>query len=304
MREYLFNDKEFINLLKNDKLVVIDGGARGTIFTPMNHIDKAIIQVIRFEPDADATIVNDSDDIVISKALWNKSQQIDVNIAIQGSASSVYPFNSKLQQYIDPKIESRKTKKRVTVDAISIDECLEQYNIKTIDFIKLDIHGAEYETLEGASEVLKNTLGLLIESWIVPVHIGQKTRGDVERLALDKGFYVFEENVVAKWGRNSNLFLKRQPIAVDTLFFNDTLLHDSIISKVKLIKLIGLADLFRHYGFATQLTKYGAEKGLIDKTLESKILNHLKQQGKITLIDRIREKLIRLLNNKNECTFK
>jgi FkbM family methyltransferase len=304
MKEYLFNDKDFIELLKDNRLIVIDGGARGTVFNPMNFINKAVIQVIRFEPDADATIVNNSDDIVISKALWNKSQAIDVNIAIESSSSSVYPFNSKLQQYIDPQVDTRKTKKRITVDAISIDECLEEYDIKTIDFIKLDIHGAEYETLEGASKALKNTLGLLIESWIIPVHIEQKTRGDVERLALDNGFYVFEENVVAKWGRNSNSFLKRQPVAVDTLFFNDTLLNDSVTSKVKMIKLIGLADLFRHYGFAVQLTKYGVEKGLINKSLGNKIFNHLKKQGKITLADRVREKLMRLLNEKNECAFK
>ena len=238
MKSYLLNNDKIVELLSDNKLVVIDGGARGEVFKPMNLIHKSIIQVIRFEPDAGANIVNNGDDIIISKALWNQQQSINVNIAIEPSSSSVYPFNEALQAYIDPMKDTRKTAKVVTVDTISIDECLEKYPIKGIDFIKLDIHGAEYEALEGASKALKNTLGLLIESWIVPVHVGQKTRGDVERLALNNGFYVFEENVVAKWGRKADKFLKRQPIAVDTLFFKDTLLNDAIIDKIKMIKLI------------------------------------------------------------------
>ncbi|MFT6938130.1 MAG: hypothetical protein ACJA1N_002436 [Saprospiraceae bacterium] len=118
MKNYLLNNSKVVELLSNNKLVVIDGGARGEVFKPMNLLNKSIIQVVRFEPDADANIVNDSDDIVISKALWNKSQAIDVNIAIEPSTSSVYPFNTKLQTYIDPQLATRKTKKTVTVDAI------------------------------------------------------------------------------------------------------------------------------------------------------------------------------------------
>jgi FkbM family methyltransferase len=304
MREILLNNDKIVNLLKNDKLVVIDGGARGTVFKPMNLLKKSILQVIRFEPDADANIINDSDDIVISKALWNKSQSIKVNIAIEPSSSSVYPFNERLQKYIDPQVNTRKTKKEVVVDAMSIDECLKTYNIKGIDFIKLDIHGAEYETLEGASEVLRNTLGLLIESWVVPVHIGQKTRGDVERLALDNGFYVFEENVVAKWGRKPNLFLKRQPIAVDTLFFKDTLLNDIVDNEIKLIKLIGLADLFNHHGFALQLLEYAKEGQLISTEILQVISSHLNESGKVSLKDKIRAKLIRILSESDDCAFR
>ena len=271
MRKVLLNNDKIVNLLKNDKLIVIDGGARGTVFKPMNLLDKSILQVIRFEPDADANIVNNSDDIIISKALWNQSQSIEVNIAIAPSSSSVYPFNEKLQQYIDPQVDTRKTKKNVTVEATSIDECLRINNIKGVDFIKLDIHGAEYETLEGASESLKNTLGLLVESWVIPIHLGQKTRGDIERLALDNGFYVFEENVVAKWGRKPDLFLKRQPVAVDTLFFKDILINDVIDNEIKLIKLIGLADLFNHNGFALQLVEYAKKHELINKEIQGMI---------------------------------
>lgn len=304
MRKILLNNDKIVNLLKNNKLVVIDGGARGTVFKPMNLLKKSILQVVRFEPDADANIINDSDDIVISKALWNQSQSIKVNIAIEPSSSSVYPFNERLQKYIDPQVNTRKTKKEVIVEAMSIDECLKMYNIKGIDFIKLDIHGAEYETLEGASEVLKNTLGLLIESWVVPVHIGQKTRGDVERLALDNGFYVFEENVVAKWGRKPKLFLKRQPIAVDTLFFKDTLLNDIVDNEIKLIKLIGLADLFNHHGFALQLLEYAKEGQLINTEILQVISSHFNQRGKVSLKDKIRAKLIRILSESDDCAFR
>jgi len=304
MRKILLNNAKIVNLLKEDKLVVIDGGARGTVFKPMNLLNKSILQVIRFEPDADASIINDSNDIVVSKALWNKSQSIDVNIAIEPSSSSVYPFNEKLQQYIDPQVHTRKTKKTVTVEAISIDECLATYDIKNIDFIKLDIHGAEYETLQGAKEVLKNTLGLLVESWLIPIHSDQKVRGDVERLALDNGFYVFEENVVAKWGRKPNSFLKRQPVAVDTLFFKDTLVNNAITDELKLIKLIGLADLFNHNGFALQLLGLAKKNQLIQEDILKVIAIHFDKKGKASLKDKLRSKLIRILSENDDGAFR
>jgi hypothetical protein len=146
-------------------------------------------------------------------------------------------------------------------------------------------------------------LGLLVESWIIPVHLEQKTRGDVERLALDSGFYVFEENIISKWGRKTDRFMKRQPVAVDTLFFKDILLNNAINDKVKIIKLIGLADLFGHYGFAWQVTKYAIDNKILDKFWEGLILKHLESKSEMKLSNRLRAKLIRIVNQLNDCAF-
>lgn len=305
-KKYLLNTDAINEILHKNKIVVIDGGARGEIFKPFNLLNKNILQVIRFEPDPDATVVNTSDnDLIIRKALWKNDQEINVNIAYAGSTSSVYPFNRDLQKYIDPHYEVRKTKKVVVVDAVSLDTLKESKQIPPIDFIKLDIHGAEFEVLEGAKEVLKNTQGLLIESWILPIHKGQKVRSNVEALAFDKKFYVFEEYRRSEWTRMSTQYAKKQPVAVDTLFFKDPLLDNSIKDQIQAIKLIGLSELFGHDAYASQLTDYFESNKILDLKWHQFIKQHLIKNRQSL----IKVKILKTMENLSKqlfdtCTFK
>ncbi len=305
MKNYILNESAIIDILKNDKIVVIDGGARGELFAPFNFVNREIIQVMRFEPDVDAEVVDStSNDLVFRKALWNSRGQIDINIAIQGSTSSVYPFNVELQKHIDPYINVRKTKEVVTVDTISLNELVEENNSMKIDFIKLDIHGAEYEVLEGASEVLKSTLGLLIETWVIPIHKGQKTRAHVEALAFDSGFYAFEEYSRSNWARKRDKFIKRQLITLDTLFFKDPILDKNVTDKVAAVKLIGMADLFEHNGYALQITEHFYNEKVLDEPLYKLIINHLNKNNKVSLKEKLLLKCQKFCDRMSVCAFK
>ena len=64
----LLNHPEIIEILKNDKLVVVDGGARGALFKPLNQVDKSILHVLRFEPDPDGVPEQTEGETVINKA--------------------------------------------------------------------------------------------------------------------------------------------------------------------------------------------------------------------------------------------
>ncbi len=298
MRKVLLNQPFIKELLEGNKLVIIDGGARGDLFSPFNIVDEKILKVIRFEADAGAQIVSNEKEIVVPKALWNVSKTIQLNVAVEPSSSSVYPFNKQLQQHIDPLKSVRRTEREVELEAISIDEfCIQQGGL-TIDFIKLDIHGAEFEVLEGAINALKSTLGLLVESWILPIHKGQKTRASVELLAFEHQFYVFEENMRSMWGRKPKNYVKRQPVALDTLFFKDPLLDDTIKSEVEAIKLIGMAELFGHYGFVEQLVKKFDDEKVLSKDLSNKISSFVKSNCQPTLIDKIKFKFRKLATSR------
>jgi FkbM family methyltransferase len=303
--QHLLNSAFFANELGESKISVIDGGARGELFSPLNRIDTSRLQVIRFEPDAEAEIVGESDDIVVSKALWSEKTELTLNVAVEPSASSVLPFNRELQQHIDPFLKQRSTAKTVKLDAISIDDFVRESDIDGIDFIKLDIHGAEYEVLKGAGQTLDKTLGLLVESWIIPIHKGQKTRAHVEALAGDHGFYVFEENMRSEWGRRPKEFHKRQPVALDTLFFRDPMLDDAITSKTQALKLIGLADVFEHHAYAIQLSEYFGKKGILEDSLVRKTVGFIRSNARPGLKEKVLNKLRKLSKQKlNSSTFK
>jgi FkbM family methyltransferase len=304
MQKYLLNEPMVVELLKHHKIGIVDGGARGFLFPPFRLVNKDIIKLLRFEPDAAATILNNSDlDLVFNKALWKEKTQININIAVEPSSSSVYPFNVELQQHIDPLKATRQTAKVVEVEAISLDELVAENPTLKIDFIKLDIHAAEYEVLQGAKNVLQNTLGLLIESWILPVHRGQKVRANVEALAYDNGFYVFEEYARASWGRLDKQFAKRQTVALDTLFFKDPLLDNNVATEADAIKLIGMADLFGHPAFAMQLSTFFYEKQIINKTF-FECANAILKTKRITWKEKLVMKLERLLDDYSNCAFR
>lgn len=294
MKKLLLNAKWVQEILINKKIVIVDGGARGDLFGPFDQVNNKIINVLRFEADADAVMSESSNFTIFPNALWKENAQIDINIAIEPSTSSVYPFNTELQKFIDPFKYLRKVEKTVKVDAMSLDNLVQMNNLDDIDFIKLDIHGAEYEVLEGSKSVLQKTLGVLAETWIIPIHLGQKTRGDVESLLLSRGFYVFEEKPVSEWVRMPKDFLKRQPVGVDTLFFKDVLISKEKLDLAQAIKLIGFAELFGHYGYAFQLVDHFLNNKMIEQKWYNLIIDHLSKNCKISLSDKINYKLSQL----------
>jgi len=266
---------EIKKIIRKDRIRVIDGGARGAVFKPFDKAEKSLLTIIRFEPDEEAELSLNENEISVPRALWKNDEHISLNIAVDPSTSSVLPFNKELQQYIDPFLELRKTARQVKVKAIAIDTFVKEQDIPSIDFIKLDIHGAEYEALQGSKDSLPSTLGLQVESWILPVHKGQKLRAHVESLLYDALFYVFEEFHYPMWGRNTKKYKKLQPALLDTLFLKDPLIDHNINTEIQALKLIAISDLYGHYGYVEQLTHYFLHKKILSKLIGEQILKHL-----------------------------
>ena len=302
--KYLLNEKPIVELLSQNKIVVVDGGARGKVFPPLNQINTEIIKILRFEPEPDADIIHHAnEDITFNKGLWHSKGKIDLNIAIEPSASSTYPFHVELQKHIDPHLKVRKTKKTIKIDVISLDELIKENNSLKIDFIKLDVHGAEYDVLKGANKVLESTLGLLIESWLIPIHKNQKIRAHVESLVYESGFYVFEEYKRANWARLKDRFSKSQTVAMDTLYFKDPILDKNIKDQTDAIKIIGFANLFNHNAYAVQLAEYFYKNKLIDKKYYEIIIKNINKNNR-PILNSLVGKFEKVISRISSCSFR
>ena len=81
----------------------------------------------------------------------------------------------------------RDTGKRVPVPVKTLDDLLGED--KAFDFIKLDIHGVEYEVLSSMSDaLLKNVMGIYVETRTVPFYEGEHTLDEIAKLMKDRGF--------------------------------------------------------------------------------------------------------------------
>ena len=80
--------------------------------------------------------------IIIKKGLYNKTQKLEFYEDNEVTSSIVGTSDSK----------GRNISK---IDVTKLDDELKRLNIERIDFIKMDIEGAEIEAIEGAEKVIK-----------------------------------------------------------------------------------------------------------------------------------------------------
>ncbi len=79
-----------------------------------------------------------------------------------------------------------------SVATVSMDHFADQHGIRSVDFIKIDIQGAELEVFQGGHTTLKEVLATVCEVEFVPLYVGQPLFGDVCTF-LDKEGLMFHK---------------------------------------------------------------------------------------------------------------
>ena len=70
-------------------------------------------------------------------------------------------------------------KKETEIDTISLDYFIDKHDVGNIDFIKIDVQGAELDIFKGGSKALKNVLKIVCEVEFVQLYENQPLFGDV-----------------------------------------------------------------------------------------------------------------------------
>lgn len=181
--------------------VVIDAGARGELPEPWLFLDVKKVRVHGFEPDPVAhkelEKLHTLNRLYHPFALWNEQGAIQLHLNMSRATSSVYPPNPEvLAIFPDKNTSSREIEKIIEVPANRLDEMIEE---PWIDHLKIDVHSAEMEVLEGAEKLLSTVFSVLVEAWCLEVHKEQRLLGDV-LVYMDKhGFepYAFDNQYMA-----------------------------------------------------------------------------------------------------------
>jgi FkbM family methyltransferase len=181
--------------------VIIDAGARGNLPEPWSLMAPDNVRVHGFEPDPEAyrelEKLHTLNRLYHPFALWNKQGAIQLHLNMSRATSSVYPPNPEVLEVFSQKnTASRAIEKIIEVPANSLDEMIEE---KWIDHLKIDVHSAEMEVLEGAAKLLSSVFSVLVEAWCLEVHKGQRLLGDILVYMDQKGFepYTFDNQYMA-----------------------------------------------------------------------------------------------------------
>ena len=297
-KPYFFESEHYLEAIGDREIVIIDGGSRGDLFDPFNHVQTKM-HVIAFEPDPDhvkRTKQGDTKTTFINRGLWSHEDVVKLHLNVARTTSSVYPPNTELlSQFSDTVgVPPRTVEQIIEVPAISIDEAVEQGLMPTPHFIKLDIHSAEFEALQGAIGVLSGVVGVLVESWHSPIHAGQRLHADIEAFLNKQGFNLFHFNPLASW--HQHVDSRHSPrdrsrlIASESLFLRDSPADDW--DETTILFAVGCADLFRYTNHAILMTRRFKEEGLLTAEsqtgIEAALTEIIMEREKRGLGERIR----------------
>jgi len=236
----------FYHYLKNDMLVVVDGGAAGGVSEPFN-VSPNIIKSVRFEPRGKEEVYINDNEIFIDGGIWSSDCTKNLHIARVPTTSSICPPDmTYLSKFDELNVGVRRTDKIVEINMRSIDSCILNKEMPSPDFIKLDIHSAELPALKGALKNIGNCLGLLVETWHSPVHLNQGLHFEIEKFAIENGFEVYDIVCAASWKHkfdsNVDFYDRSQYIGSEILFIKKNVSQDQILKKAFILCLFGFAN--------------------------------------------------------------
>jgi len=135
------------------------------------------------------------------------------------------------------------------IKTISLDEFFNNHDLEYVDFIKIDIQGAELDVFKGGKKTLKKTLMIVSEVEFIELYINQPLFGDVSSFLKDQDFILhkflgYGTRSLKPIILNENKNFGTQFLWSDALFIRD-ILNVSKLSNEDLIKSAVLSYIYK-----------------------------------------------------------
>lgn len=196
----------------------------------------------------------------IPLTLWNSKGKSTLHITKYPGCSSLYPPSKSYIERFAGNSEMIELVSTVELETTTLDTFCQSEEVNEIDFIQLDVQGAELPVLEGASEILKrSTLAIITEVEFTELYIGQPLFGDVDIYLRKQGFTLFDLF-------NLHRDVRRMPLVSpdhrgsliwsDAFYFRDLIREDlttHLKTPDKILKLACIADVVNFPDYALEL---------------------------------------------------
>ena len=183
-------------------VTLVDIGAAGEI-EPRWKPFKSNLNYVGFEPDERSreTLLHKGTDFLDYKilpfALSDSKQSVTLNLCKKPMVSSLYEPNIEFLKLF-PDVERFNVVDKDQLDCITLDSL----KLNDLDFIKIDIQGAENDVIKGSAESLHSVLGLEIEVEFIDLYLKQPLFGDVCRELSTHGFEFMDFAGLCRWERD------------------------------------------------------------------------------------------------------
>jgi FkbM family methyltransferase len=188
-------------------------------------------------------------------ALGKANEKRKLYITQHPMCSSLYKPNETFNKLYN-NLEVTNLKDEIEIDTITLDYFIDKHDIGNIDFIKIDVQGAELDIFKGASNALKNVLNIVCEVEFIDVYENQPLFGDIcnylsqYNLMFNK-FLGLAGRAIKPVKLDNNSNKPSQHMWSDAVFVHHILkIHD--LNNIQLIKLSLLACVY----YSLDLTFY------------------------------------------------
>ncbi len=179
--------------------------------------------------------------------------------------SSLYPPDERYADLYGT-LDVMRLKTTSEITTVSLDEFARANALEPVDFIKIDVQGAELEIFEGGVEAMRNVLFIVCEVEFVPLYRGQPLFGDIDACLRKRGmmlqkFLGMAGRVMKPLTRQGSPEFPAQFMWTDAVFVRD-LLDLAPLADEQLLKLAVLLDIYDSKDAALHvLRRYDAAQG-------------------------------------------
>jgi len=222
--------------------------------------------LIGFEPDSkECARLNQTSKgqcMFFPVAVGQRSETRTFYITRRREASSLYvpnvEFFGKFLGYL--KSKALEVVDTAPVQVVSLDSYFPVVGIKEVDFLKLDVQGAELDVLRGSESFLQSSvLGMKIEVEFTAIYQDQPLFAEVDAYVRRFGFMLFDFLSLVRYRREvlpGELDTRGQLLWGDTLYLRDYQYFIERSMKLEAMKLAVLASAYGFHDYALEILQF------------------------------------------------
>lgn len=176
---------------------------------------------------------------------------------------SLYPPNKSYVSRFSGLLESMDLCFTMNVETTTLDTFCQTEGIHEIDFLQIDVQGAELDVFEGASALFeRSVLAIQTEVEFSHLYVGQPLFADVDIYLRKQGFTLFDLMVESRPRTRATISSKLhqdQLLWGDAFYMRDLLREDiemNLKTSEQIFKLACIADVLHFPGYALELLEY------------------------------------------------
>jgi FkbM family methyltransferase len=232
------------------------------------------LTIYGFDADVDACEEANTD-LAVRQVTWKEKHiplalnssvgESTLYVTEQLACTSLYPPNSPyLARFTQIIPDSFRVNLTLEMETTTLDTYCQQEGINEIDFLQIDVQGADLDVLKGASLLLsRSVLAIQTEVEFSALYINQPLFADIDSYLRKKDFTLFDLEGCSRYSRSRSPIysLKRggQLLWADALYFRDLIREDintPLKTPLHILKLACIADILGFPDYALELLEY------------------------------------------------